>query len=349
MPKADKKLQKAKKVLGVLAVLIVVGGVAVMGYLISSQKKPALKSPESGAISKEPAPSKLPFSLIMPSDEAVTVLTPEGKTERLSYSEFNERYKDAALPLVGALAANGEVRYMRLPLTTSTAALHHLSPDRKSEAWLAVAAKDGAGVIAIKTGNAKEEKMTLRSENKALTDALLLGWFDQNNLAVMAQANQAQSVYAVNLNGVIKKIWDLPENTIFFTAKGGYFWYATGVVGQGLESPPTGPSELFRLALNGTHESAVKDDKLTFVSVIPGLGGFLAMTMNDGNSYITQVGSGVAGIPMGKRRPLLFTRAGDLVARDGFDLVLMNSLSGKTTKLTTLPEGLVEVYVLNED
>ncbi len=352
MPKNSSLIINANKILIIITTFLVVIGIVTVGYILTDKKsgKPENEQQAEETQGQSERRVSFPFELIMPNESAVSIFNSDGKIERLSFDEFNNRYKDTALPAAGALAANGEIRYLHFPLGATSTVFGQAAPDGKSTARLGPASKDGAGIVVIKKTQTKEEKIVLRTaQNKPIKDAMLLGWFDENNMVVIASADQKKYVYAVNLNGVIKQILELPENAIYYAAKGGYFWYTTGTLGEGLETPPKGPSELLRLSLNGVSESAVKDEKKTFISVVSGPANFLAVTTNDGYSFITQLGSGQAKVEIGKQRPLLFAKNGKLIARDGFDLVLIDSATGLITKLTTLPEGLAEVYIYHEE
>ncbi|MFH1621392.1 MAG: hypothetical protein ABIB04_04905 [Patescibacteria group bacterium] len=350
MPK-KKKIQLLDKVsLSFITTVIIVAGVAFAGYVYYGKKIPAINAPEAtnlAGLSEES--SELPFSLLMPNEFAVSILSPDRKMERLTFLEFNDKYKDESLPIYGVLAANGETRYLHLPIDATATASWYIAPDGMSSAWLDSPAKDEASIIEVKKGQAKEEKIVLRtSKNKPIKDAMLLGWFDEKTIVVVASVDQVKSVYAVNLNGVVRQVKELPENIIFYVVKSGYFWFATGTLGEGLESSPTGPSELYRVSSNGVFDLVARDEKNVFISMTADSSGNLGATMSDGNSFVMRIGSDGSRIDIGKRRPLLFTDNDKLIVRDGFDLLLMDCTSGDMSKIVSLPEGSVEIFVLNK-
>jgi hypothetical protein len=123
-------------------------------------------------------------------------------------------------------------------------------------------------------------------------------------------------------------------------------WYATAVQGEGLETPPKGPSELFRLAADGKAELVARDEKNVIISVITGPQRLLAYTLDNAQTFAMTAGQNASQVSLGKRRPLMFLPDGNLLARDGFDLVLIALPSGTPVKIGSLPEGSVSVFLM---
>jgi hypothetical protein len=154
-------------------------------------------------------------------------------------------------------------------------------------------------------------------------------------------------VYGVDINGAARAPVPLPDNVITFVSRNGSFWFVTAKLGEGIESPPTAPSELHRLR-NGEDAVVARDALHVFVSVIGGPVNNLAFVTDDAQAFTAQAGDDGSRTALGKLRPLLFTPKGELIARDGFNLVLIDPGTGVRRTLGKLPEGAVSVFYLDE-
>lgn len=282
-------------------------------------------------------------TLLLINETAATLMSFSGKTERLTYEDFQARYATATLPAEGSQAANGAIAYLHLPLTTSTGAVT-VSPDRKNTAQLGTPQRDGAAVILLSRHGAAPEKIVLRlPPNKPLKDATLLGWFDAQTMIAAARDAGDRFAYAVSLDGIARPLVKLPENLIYLQGRSGILWYATAEMGEGLETPPAGPSELHRISLDGRDELVVREEKDVVLSAVSVPGSCVAYTTDANQSFCLIEGS---KIEVGKRRPLMFVGNRFLVLRDKFDLVLFDLQTSTSQKIGALPEGGVDVFVL---
>ncbi len=328
--------------------LVVVGIVAVA--LVSSMKTGSPGSTTSVlSASSTVAMTSSTAAIALVNDSAVTLLHFDGTSERLKPQQFTQAYGAGPLPVEGVQVANGSEAYFHAPGETVGGIP---SPNGQYLAHLESAKSDGAGVIQVSKDGETPQSVVLRSGRTALTDPFVQGWFDDDMMIVTAHATSTRWVYAVSRTGTIEPIVTLPDNVTFLAGRGGMLWYATATLGEGLESPPTGPSEIHRVTLRPAQDVRVADDATHAINmVVPGTDGWFAYTTDDGRSYVERVdGSGAMQgerISLGSERPLLFLSADRLVLRDNFSLVLKDLRTGQVTTLGALPEGQVDAFYLD--
>lgn len=332
------------------ATALVVAGIVGAAYL--SSKKLA---PEAKPASTAPAPTASSSSevirpsgtILLANADSVTLIDPSGKTERLALADFWTRESAEKLPAEGSDAANGSRAYLLSPEQASGTHETFLSPDRRYVARLGEPKRDNAASLEIVQGREAPQTIVLRDRRgKALSNSVLLGWVGPRTLAVMAVATSSRGLFTVELNGSLKQIAQLPDDIVYAEARAGAVWYATAQLGEGLESAPKGPSELHRVMPDGQDVLAARDELRVFQVAVPDRKGNLMYTTDDGQAFHLTVGDEKTRKALGKLRPLAFLPDGKLLLRDGFDLVISDPVSGKSSRIMALPEGDVRVFVL---
>lgn len=346
MPRPPSKTNEGY--LALFATVIVVCGIAAVAY-VSSQNETGIPSSTSGtAAGSQDDAQKMDrpaAALLLLNENAATVMDLYGKSERLEYREFENRYAGSDLPAEGSAAANGSPVYLHMPLAPTGTGF--ISPNRKTIATLGAPQTDGAGTVMLNRGPQPPDKIVLRlDKNKPLREVALWGWFDEMTIMASGMATSGRALFAVKTDGGVSRVADLPDNVILMQGRNKAFWYSTGEMGEGLESRPTGPAEFRRLTSDGVQETVVRDEKLTFVSILPGPEDVVAFTDDSGQSYAMNIGQPESRVALGKRRPLVFLDKRFLVLRENFDLILFDLQMGSFGKIGPLPEGGVSVFVL---
>ena len=92
--------------------------------------------------------------------------------------------------------------------------------------------------------------------------------FDQTHAAIVARSDE-RVVLSVSRVGDIAKILSVGDNMYPLGVSNGSLWIATFQPGEGIESPPQGPSDLIRVQGNGA-TSTVATDPHVIVSALSG-------------------------------------------------------------------------------
>lgn len=176
------------------------------------------------------------------------------------------------------------------------------------------------------------------SYGKALDEVHLIGLFDPLDLALSARTDE-RAIYLVSRVGEIRKLMTLDDTMNPLSIGDGRVWIVTAVPGQGIESPPQGPSTLIRLTKDGSTSTAAMEQGL-ITSSLAGLreqdGEPLAYTIDSGTSKI------VAGSFSwsGDGRPLAWLDAAHVLISRGTNLYLLTidpHLSDPLSFIVTMP------------
>jgi hypothetical protein len=337
------------KPVAIFATILVVAGVAAV-VAVSSEFRSAttpasLKNPTNALQASQPGPYAS-GTILLVNDSAVTLMQLNATSERVTPEQFTARFKGAALPTEGVDAANGSKVSFHLPTDSTSSTARFLSPDRAREAQL-VTTKNGATAISIAQSSETPQTIVLRdAQGHALQDVSLLGWLTDSTFAVSGISTSTPAVTILSTDGDVRRSVSLPTSTLWAEVHGGEVWYATGVVGEGIESTPHGPSELHRISADGTDTLAARDELHVFLTVIVGMNGQIAATTDDGQSFLLTVGDSTSRHVLGQLRPLLFLPDGELLVRDGFDMDVYDPTRQVSRKLGVVPEGEVNVFFL---
>jgi len=348
-----------------LATCLIVIGVVVL-FTLSSRRLSVPTS--SSATSTKSELSSLAVStdhLVLLNENSVTLLDFKGQRERLSFEQFAQRIPVTSYPIEGVEVANGARAYFNLPYsddrTQKTDSRRHTAelptPDGVWIARLDTPKADGASTVRISAGSRSEVKtaesrhLVLRnSKGQPLKDARLVGWFNASELMVIGRVTSTLALFALDRNdGNLRFLKRLPDSLVWIEGRGVAVWYVVASLGEGLESPPRGPSELHRVSVDGTDKLMAREAQRVFIGVIYGPRQLFAYTLDDGQSYLTtdSADSNLASArsELNQQRPLLFLPDGRLLLRQGFELTLYDSATQQRMKLGTLPEGHIEIYL----
>lgn len=333
-----------------IKIICIVAFAAALAYAISEKSNGPTSRFSSSATSTAPllGPSSS-STFILINEEAVTLMSTHSINQRLTPQQFREKFKDAQFPSEGVGAATGDHARFALPGTVpKTGGV--LSPDGKLRASLDTPQSDQASAIRLeRLSSQTSQKLVLRTgSNLPLKQAELFGWVDSATLAVSAQVTSSRWIYVVDTTGKTRPLIPLMQNMVSVMPRAGAVWYITATLGEGLESPPRGPSELHRVAIQGStpDQNIVRADEQVILRFVasPDIQDVIAYTLDTGRSYIVRTGE----LPwsLGVRKPLMILPDKLLLVRNGFDLELVDPISQQSTRLGALPEGDVKIYVL---
>ncbi len=347
MGKRLKNLSKTNVPVLLFATFLVVGGIVGAAFMSSKQPGSPLNA-ITKAVTKSPEPAVgqvASGTLWLANTDAVTVLKFDGKSERLPWDKFIEKYPSKSWPAQGSSAASGASVDFISPENASGTGGSYVSPDRRYVARPGLPKSDGASVIDVVQGKENPQPIILRDRRgRALTEAMLAGWLTPRSLAVTAVATSSRWIYSADLNGSFVPLAPLPENAIYLEARAGAVWYATAVLGQGIETPPQGPSDLHRVTPDGKDEVVAHDDLRVFQIAVPDAKGSLMYMTDDGQAFFTRIGDISSRQALGKRRPLLILDDGRFILRDGFNVLVYDPATMESKDLGALPEGEIKVF-----
>lgn len=346
------------KPLAIFATFLVVGGIAAVAY-ISSLEHTAVGKPAQTA---QPPVVKTPVqtstvdwmttsTLLLVSDQAATVMSLDGKSQRLTLDAFRKTFvTTSTLIRDGVEAGSGSPASFASVVSPTQDGRSFPSPDRAETATLLAPKSDGAGVIGITKDGGAVQSIVLRLKNGTpLRDAQIYGWSGPDQLYVAGVIKGARWVYLTDTSGNLTEQGMLPDTAMTVVYRDGRFWYITVTPGPGLESPPMPPSELFTLEpglMDPPNRSWIKDQDhvitgFTFVGTGM-MNGEIAYVRDDGQAFIRVPGGTTT--PIGKIRPLLFLDEDHLLLRDGFTLSVRDIPAGTVRKIGDLPEGQVRIF-----
>ncbi|MBI5654432.1 hypothetical protein HZC53_02130 [Candidatus Uhrbacteria bacterium] len=346
MGKRLKNLSKTNVPVLLFATFLVVGGIVSAAYFSSQKADVAAQASKQGSVQNSTSqPQVASGTLWLANSDAVTVLKFDGTSERLSWDDFAKRFPSAVWPGQGSLAANGSAVSLLSPEQASGTRKIYPSPDRRYMANLGTPKSDNAAVIEVRQGRESPQTLVIRDrKGRAFSDTQFMGWLDNRTLALTAVATSSRWVYAVDLNNVMRPLAPLPDDAVYLEVRAGAVWYATAVLGEGIESPPMGPSDLHRITSNGQDVIVAQDDSRVFQIVVANDRGDFMYATDDGQAYYQKSGDTGSRKALSERRPLLILRDGRLVLREGFKVVLYDPATSLSRDLGDLPEGEVRVF-----
>jgi hypothetical protein len=336
----------AKAPLAVFATVLVVCGIAGAAFLSSTKPAPPQARPPE-TVTPAAADGVWPSgTAILLNSDSVTLVEPAGNATRLAAADFWEKAKPQRLPAEGSAAANGSGVFLLSPEQASGTRESYLSPDRRYVARLGEPKRDNAASIEVYQGRETPQSIVLRDRRgRALSSVYLLGWLGPRTLAAMAVATSTRGLYAIEINGAMRQIAQLPDDVVYAEARAGAVWYATAQLGEGLESAPTGPSEMRRITPAGEDTLVSREESRVFQIAVPDGHDRVMYTLDDGQAFLATIGQEERE-QLGKLHPLGYLPDKKLLLREGFSLVAFDPETGESKSLADLPEGEVKVFVL---
>ncbi|MCC7357627.1 hypothetical protein IT408_03950 [Candidatus Uhrbacteria bacterium] len=337
--------KKINPVVVVFITVLVVFGVVTTSYLTQKRvQKPIENSP---TVTDNTSTELIP-SLVLTNESAVLLVHANGLMERITYPQFLSKNPDSSTwPSRGIDVATGQEKPFEIRGVDVEVPEGLLSPDRVFRAVLKESKPDGAGVIELLRPKQAGRDIVLRIGDKPLKDVQLLGWFNSEELAVIALNASARAVYSVHLDGKISSLGDLPDSVLYLNLSHGKLYVTTAVQDKGIENAPHGPSEVY------VFHAETQGSVFTSDSVINAFVSNQSKLDSDEFVYVNDLGVAILvekGKPttLGKIRPLLFTESSDLIYRDGFDLMLRKKQDGKVVRIGAIPEGAVNLYYVSK-
>ncbi|MDO8583728.1 MAG: hypothetical protein Q7R83_00945 [bacterium] len=110
----------------------------------------------------------------------------------------------------------------------------------------------------------------LRLRNgRALDETHLIGRLDKDR-AIITARQDGRAVYLITKFGEVRKLFSLSDTMEVLDLSGGSVWVSTFQMGEGIESPPRGPSTLIRVTGDGVTSTMMTSDQvITSVMMAP--------------------------------------------------------------------------------
>lgn len=324
-----------------------------IAYIVSQQATAPI-APSDVRAGKEEADDRSPSTarIVLVNADSLTVLSAVASSVRMTADQFQTAYAGKGMPRQGVDVANGASVQFVLP-GASKQAQGVYSPDGKTRAQLIAPKADGTPVLQVTREQNQQKSVVLRlRDGRPLSQAVVYGWFGPTTMAVVAQATSTRWLYAVKIDGAMTPLQPLSDSVVHIEMRGTELWYVTATQGEGIESPPAGPSEVHRVQFDTVPSDTLvaRDDRqaiLSSTSLGPDQRS-IAYTLDNGQAYLVSAQEMSALISLGTRRPLLFLPSGELLLRDGFALSLFDPKTQKYTVVGSVPEGAVHAFILPE-
>jgi len=344
MPKKQSLSPKTNAPLAIFATILVVAGIVASAWF-SSHKTTTTQNATSTTPVVDVVPNKdlSTNDILLQNETSITVLHLDGKSERLSYDDFSGRYK-LGYPMHGVSVANGSP--VVLSLKADALPSGSIDPSGAYVAHLGQPKEDGASTIEISENNTVSQSIVLRdSIGHPLKDALIIGWLSPRIVVASVVSTSSRYAYGFDRDGRVTQLASLPESLAYQSIQCGQLWYATAVLGQGLESAPTGPSDLYSVDAMGDVKTIAHDDSRVFSSLVCGDAG-IAYRLDNGEASYLPSEEEAKKVDLGKRTPLAILSDGRILLRDNFELILLDLATQEVTELGSVPEGEVKAFVV---
>jgi hypothetical protein len=125
------------------------------------------------------------------------------------------------------------------------------SQDGRRDAVLSSDRSDGTGSVEIRQGFENTLLMLRQKNGRKINDHQLLGWLDNDTLAVVGIATSTRNIFALDLNGMVTSLSQLPDDAWLIKVADGAVYYARATPGEGIESAQQPPSSLWRVDKSG--------------------------------------------------------------------------------------------------
>lgn len=170
------------------------------------------------------------------------------------------------------------------------------------------------------------------SSGKAYQAPALLGFFDATHALITARRDDVTEALTVSRSGSVHELGELPEAFTSFGIQAGAFWLATFQPGEGLESPPLGPSSVLRFSVDNTTSTVVTGERV-INSLAVDSADRLAYGFENGYFQLLETSSTWGG----QGRPLLWTVDHRLILVRDTDIFLADPATQAVNFLTHLP------------
>ena len=295
--------------------IAVIGGAA---YLLAN--------PQPGFLSKLPWPSKWDWGWFSSKSAATSTAAAPAKPPAVATKQIM-----LGVPTPGAksdrlfslILPTGEIKESQVSAGWRTTELLRLSGPT------IVDQKKSDGVMFLKSGISWS--VPLRdAKGNPYDQATLLGMFDADHAAVMARS-QEQVVLSVSKNNEIREAAVITEDLNPLVAGQGAAWFSSFMPGEGIESPPHGPSNLIKIGRDGTSQSVATEPNVIVAAVLGPTAAY-AYQIDDGGLHAV---SGQGDLRR-DGRPLLWLDDQHLLFAQGVTLYQWSATSSEAVKVGDL-------------
>lgn len=159
----------------------------------------------------------------------------------------------------------------------------------------------------------------------------VLGLFDDSHAALAARRGD-RLLLSVSKTGEIRELYLIGETVEPIRAAEGSAYFSTFVPGEGIESPPGGPSSLIRVKADGSTSSPATEQGL-IVDALPGPGNAYVYRLDDRTmqAYADDKSLRRGGMPW------MWLDEKQLVFSQGTSIFLWDAVTGSVTSVADLP------------
>lgn len=255
--KSENKTDVWRRYVGLGIVCLIVIGVAVLA--VSANK---LKSPTNNTQPLNSEPIKIqagrgPAFLAINSDRSFLTDLTGSSTRDIKWPDDISRLGTPLSQIQGVDLQTGQTIWLDSEFKKAPSNIFR-APDGRHDASLASDRQDGSSAVQVKQGN-EVTTLVLRQKNgRQITDGQLLGWLDNDNIAVTGLATSTKAIFVLGLEGDLSLFTFLPDDAWLIKIFDGSVYYARATAGEGIESPQQPPSSIWRVS-SGKAERIVED------------------------------------------------------------------------------------------
>lgn len=314
---------------GLVVVCVIVIGVAILS-VTASKTKPQDSKAQIPQAQTPATPGKGPAFLILSSD-GLKLISLDGSRElKISWPDDVSRLGKPLSQIRGVDLTTGQSVWLDSGFVRASSTAWR-SPDGRRNAYLASDRRDGSGAVEVKQGNESTLLVLRQKSGRKITDEQLLGWLDKDTMALVAVATSTRNILTLDLNGTLTPIASLPDDAWLIKVADGVVYYARATSGEGIESPQSPPSSLWKIVPGkGIEEIANEPSHIIQNFVVSE--GMVVYTTEDNN--MTQIANdGLKSL--GKGIPMLYMNGqGTLSVQDGKLILIKND--GQSSELSNV-------------
>ncbi|MFA6429114.1 MAG: hypothetical protein WCV84_01295 [Patescibacteria group bacterium] len=167
-------------------------------------------------------------------------------------------------------------------------------------------------------------------KGRVYDEAQVLGLLDEDHAAVVARQGD-RVLLSISRTGTIRELYSFTDAVEPLTADRGAAYLSTFTPGEGLESPPAGPSSLIRIKVDGSSVSLATEPRV-IVAVLPGPSSTTAYLMDDAMMRVLVAGAD----DRREGRPLIWLDDHRLIFARGVSLFLWDAWAAKGERVQSI-------------
>ncbi|MFA6099939.1 MAG: hypothetical protein WC750_03610 [Patescibacteria group bacterium] len=255
--KSENKTDVWRRYVGLGIVCLIVIGVAALA-IASSKLKPTVDSRQSTVISQQPTnQGRRPAFLVLDDNRSSLIDLNSSSTRDIKWPDDISRLGTPLSQIQGVDLQTGQTIWLDSEFKKAPSNIFR-APDGRHDVSLASDRQDGSSAVQVKQGN-EVTTLVLRQKNgRQITEGQLLGWLDNDNIAVTGLATSTKAIFVLGLEGDLSLLAFLPDDAWLIKIFDGSVYYARAATGEGIESPQQPPSSIWRVA-SGKTEKIVND------------------------------------------------------------------------------------------